>query len=108
MHQTSAHPGARASHPAPQRCRTAHTAIHPGLPLSANGMPPRDRQPTSPQPHIQYVKDMRLLREYNKKYLAYTNYDPSAASLGESFYARYLSLSAIDNDTRANVISSCT
>jgi hypothetical protein len=45
---------------------------------------------------------MRLLREYNKKYLGYANYDPSTASLGESFYARYLSLSAVGNDTRAN------
>jgi hypothetical protein len=43
---------------------------------------------------------MRLLREYNKKYLGYANYDPSTASLGESFYARYLSLSAVGNDTR--------
>ena len=45
---------------------------------------------------------MRLLREYNKKYLGYTNYDPSTASLGESFYARYLSLSAVGNDAHAN------
>ena len=41
---------------------------------------------------------MRLLREYNKKYLGYENYEPSTASLGESFYAHYLSLSAVGND----------
>jgi hypothetical protein len=51
---------------------------------------------------IPSVNDMRLLREYNKKYLGYANYDPSTASLGESFYARYLSLSAVGNDTHAN------
>jgi hypothetical protein len=45
---------------------------------------------------------MCILHEYNKKYLGYADYDPSAASLGESFYARSLSLSAVGNDTRAN------
>jgi hypothetical protein len=43
---------------------------------------------------------MILLRKYNKKYLGYANYDPSTASLGESFYACYLSLSAVGNDAR--------
>ena len=45
---------------------------------------------------------MRLLREYNKKYLGQENYDPSTASLGESFYTRYLSLSAVGNDAYTN------
>ena len=35
-------------------------------------------------------------------YLGYEDYDPSATSLSASFYACYLSLSAIGNDTRAN------
>jgi hypothetical protein len=51
---------------------------------------------------------MHLLWEYNKTYLGYADYDPSAASLGKSFYERYLSLSAIGNDTRANDASSHT
>jgi hypothetical protein len=51
---------------------------------------------------------MCLLREYNKKYFGHANYDPSTASLGESFYARYLSLSAISNDARANEAPSTT
>jgi len=51
---------------------------------------------------------MRLLREYNKKYLGYAKYDPLTASLGESFYARYLSLSAVGNDARANDVPSTT
>jgi hypothetical protein len=51
---------------------------------------------------------MRLLREYNKKYLGYANYDPSTTSLGESFYAHYLSLSAVGNDARANDAPSTT
>jgi hypothetical protein len=29
---------------------------------------------------------MHLLKEYNKKYLGYADYDPSAALLGKSFY----------------------
>ena len=51
---------------------------------------------------------MHLLREYNMKYLGYADYDPSAASLGKLFYERYLSLSAISNDNRANDASSRT
>ena len=51
---------------------------------------------------------MHLLREYNKKYLGYANYDPSTSSLGDSFYVRYLSLSAIGNDTCANNVSPTT
>jgi hypothetical protein len=35
---------------------------------------------------------MYLLKEYNKKYLGYVDYDPSTASLGKSFYEQYLSL----------------
>ena len=45
---------------------------------------------------------MHLLREYNKKHLGYADYDPSAASLGKSFYKNYLLLSAIGNDIYAN------
>jgi hypothetical protein len=37
---------------------------------------------------------MDLLREFNKKYLGQSDYDPTAASLGKSFYDDYLSLSA--------------
>ena len=74
----------------------------PFLPLSANGAPQCDRHPTDPRPRIPSVKDMCLLREYNKKYLGYADYDPSAASLGELFYTGYLSLSAVGNDTHAN------
>jgi hypothetical protein len=43
---------------------------------------------------------MCLLHEYNKKYLRYADYNPSATSLGESFYARYLSLSAVGIKTK--------
>ena len=45
---------------------------------------------------------MRLLTEFNKKYLGHPDHDPTAASLGKSFYDRYLSLSTVGNDTRAN------
>ena len=45
---------------------------------------------------------MRLLTEFNKKYLGNPDHDPTVASLGKSFYDRYLSLSAVGNDTRAN------
>ena len=36
---------------------------------------------------------MRLLTEFNKKYLGNPDHDPTVASLGKSFYDRYLSLS---------------
>jgi hypothetical protein len=45
---------------------------------------------------------MALLREFNKKYLGQQDYDPTAASLGKSFYDKYLSLAAIGNDIRPN------
>ena len=51
---------------------------------------------------------MCLLREYNKKYLGQANYNPSTASLRESVYTRYLSLSAVGNDARANDAPSTT
>jgi len=78
---------------------TTYIPLTPGPPLTATGEPPRVRQPAGPRPRILSVNDMHLLREYNKKYLGYANYDPSTASLGESFYACYLSLSAVGNDT---------
>ena len=86
----------------------AYTRPDPGLPLTATGKPSQQRQHTNTQPHILSANDMRLRCEYNKKYVGYANYDPSAASLGESFYVRYLSLSAIGNDTRANDASPTT
>ncbi len=55
--------------------------------------PPCTSQEPSPQPCILSANDMHLLKEYNKKYLGYVDYNPSAASLGKSFYERYLSLS---------------
>jgi hypothetical protein len=45
---------------------------------------------------------MDLLREFNKKYLGQSDYDPTAASLGKSFYDAYLSLSPVGNDIRLN------
>jgi hypothetical protein len=41
---------------------------------------------------------MDLLWAFNKKYLGQSDYDLTAASLGESFYYDYLSLSAVSND----------
>jgi hypothetical protein len=49
---------------------------------------------------------MDLLREFNKKYLGQSEYDPTAASLGKSFYEDYLWLSAVGNDIRPNTTSS--
>jgi hypothetical protein len=49
---------------------------------------------------------MDLLWEFNKKYLSQLDYDPAAASLGKSFYDKYLSLSAISNDIHPNATSS--
>jgi hypothetical protein len=49
---------------------------------------------------------MDLLREFNKTYLGQSDYDPTAASLGKSFYDDYLSLSAVSNDIRPNATSS--
>jgi hypothetical protein len=54
--------------------------------------PCASRQPC-PGPHISSANDMHLLEEYNKKNLGCVDYNPSAASLGKSFYERYLSLS---------------
>ncbi len=82
--------------------QTARIAMTPGPTRTAVDQPPQVQKPSGPRPRIPSVNDMRLLREYNKKYLGYADYDPSTASLGESFYARYLSLSVIGNDTRAN------
>jgi hypothetical protein len=48
---------------------------------------------------------MDLLREFNKKYLGQSDYDPTAASLGKSFYDKYLSLSAVGNDIRPTTAS---
>ena len=48
---------------------------------------------------------MNLLREFNKKYLGQSDYDPTAASLGKSFYDDYLSLSAVGNDIRSTTTS---
>ena len=45
---------------------------------------------------------MRLLTEFNKKYLGHPDHDTAAASLGKSFYDNYLSLSTIGNDMRTN------
>jgi hypothetical protein len=45
---------------------------------------------------------MHLLWEFNKKYLGQSDYDPTAASLGKSFYDAYLSISSIGNDIRPN------
>jgi hypothetical protein len=45
---------------------------------------------------------MRLLRDFNKKYLGHEDYDPNAASLGKSFFDNYISLAAISNDTTIN------
>jgi hypothetical protein len=49
---------------------------------------------------------MDLLREFNKKYLSQSDYDPTTASLGKSFYDAYLSLSAVGNDICPNATSS--
>jgi hypothetical protein len=49
---------------------------------------------------------MDLLWEFNKKYLGQSDYNPTAASLGKSFYDEYLSLSAIGNDIFPNATSS--
>jgi hypothetical protein len=43
---------------------------------------------------------MDLLREFNKKYLGHSDYDPTTASLGELFYDAYLLLSPVGNDIR--------
>ena len=48
---------------------------------------------------------MDLLREYNKKYLVKSEYDPTAASLGKSFHDEYLSLSAVGNDIHPTTAS---
>jgi hypothetical protein len=45
---------------------------------------------------------MNLLWEFNKKYLGQLDYNPTATSLGKSFYDDYLSLSAVCNDIRTN------
>jgi hypothetical protein len=49
---------------------------------------------------------MDLLREFNKKYLGQSDYDPTAASLGKSFYDAYLLLYAVGNDIHTNTTSS--
>jgi hypothetical protein len=49
---------------------------------------------------------MDPLREFNKKYLGQSKYDPTAASLGKSFYDDYLSLSAASTDIRPSTTSS--
>jgi hypothetical protein len=49
---------------------------------------------------------MDLLWEFNKKYLEQSAYDPTTASLGESFYDAYLSLSPVGNDICHHTTSS--
>jgi hypothetical protein len=49
---------------------------------------------------------MDLLQEFNKKYLGQSDYDPTAASLGKSFYNEYLLLSAVGNDIRFTTVLS--
>jgi hypothetical protein len=68
-------------------------------PLTTMGPPP-------PRLSISSLRDMELLWEFNKKYLGQLDYDPTAASLGKSFYDNYLSLSAVDNDICPNTTSS--
>jgi hypothetical protein len=48
---------------------------------------------------------MDLLWEFNKKYLSQLDYDPTDASLGKSFYDKYLSLSAVSNDIHPKATS---
>jgi hypothetical protein len=43
---------------------------------------------------------MDLLREFNKKYLGQSDYDPAAASLSKLFYDKYIALSDVGNDIR--------
>jgi len=45
---------------------------------------------------------MRLLRDFNKKYLGHEDYDPNATLFGKSFFDNYLSLAAVGNDTSNN------
>ena len=68
-----------------QECISGIKPLHP----SSDGIP---------RPCIPSKNDMHLLHEYNKKYLGYADYDPTAASLGKSFYDNYLLLTAIGND----------
>ena len=79
----------------------------PKLPLMvqervSSRKPLRTFSTLTPQPRSPSTNDMHLLREYNKKYLGYADYDPTAASLGKSFYNNYLLLTAIANDICTN------
>jgi hypothetical protein len=58
--------------------------------------------PPSARPHISSTWDMDRLQEFNKKYLGQSDYDPTAAHLGKTFYDDYLLLSAIGNDIHTN------
>jgi hypothetical protein len=49
---------------------------------------------------------MDLLCAFNKKYLGQSDYEPTVASLGKSFYYDYLSLLTIGNDIRTTAASS--
>lgn len=48
---------------------------------------PRAHHQAPARPRISSTKDMRLLTDFNKKYVGHPDYDPTAASLGKSFYA---------------------
>jgi hypothetical protein len=50
------------------------------------------------RPCITTTNDMHLLREYNKQYLGYADYDPIEAVLGKTFYDNYLLLATDGND----------
>ncbi|KAL3803843.1 hypothetical protein HJC23_004005 [Cyclotella cryptica] len=96
--------------PAPSRPLATPAPVHQTAPV---GKPPSQPTPQAPinrghlsatpalctRPRISSTKDMHHLEEFNKKYLGHQDFDPTAASLGKSFYDHYLSLSAVGNDT---------
>ena len=80
------------------------------LPSTPSDLPtpddPNTRLTQIPKPRISTTNDMRLLSEYNKKYLGHTDYDTNAAALGKSFYDLYLSYFAVGNDNTTTDIPS--
>ena len=89
-----------------------HDGPAPDLPLPStpSGRPtsddPNTRFTPITRPRISTTNDMRLLAEYNKKYLGHTDYDTNAAALGKSFYDLYLSYFAVGNDNTTTDIPS--
>ena len=64
--------------------------------------------PTKKAPHIPSTTDVEHLCHYNKKYLGITDYDPTSAHLGKTFYTKLCSLHTVGTANLIKGLNYCT